>query len=54
MKSMPKSIAILYEHPEWFRPLLNTDRPVSLAEEYGLEILDDWSDELKARYGITL
>ena len=21
MKSMPKSIAILYEHPEWFRPL---------------------------------
>jgi hypothetical protein len=24
------------------------------AEQYGLTILDDWSDELKQRYGITL
>jgi hypothetical protein len=24
------------------------------ADEYGLTILDDWTDELKERYGITL
>ena len=34
--------------PEW------TQRYRAAAEAYGLEILDDWSDELKARYGITL
>lgn len=34
--------------PDW------TKRYEALAEEYGLEILDDWSDELQARYGITL
>lgn len=34
--------------PDW------TTRYYALAEEYGLEILDDWSNELKARYGITL
>lgn len=34
--------------PDW------TKRYYALAEEYGLEILDDWSNELKARYGITL
>jgi quercetin dioxygenase-like cupin family protein len=34
--------------PEW------TKRYYALAAEYGLTILDDWSDELKARYGITL
>lgn len=40
---------ILMEHgPDW------TKRYDALAEEYGLEILDDWSDELQARYGITL
>lgn len=40
---------ILKEHgPEW------TKRYSALAEEFGLTILDDWSDELKARYGITL
>lgn len=40
---------ILKEHgPEW------TARYRSLADEYGLEILDDWSQELQARYGITL
>ncbi|MEP7081711.1 MAG: cupin domain-containing protein [Chloroflexota bacterium] len=40
---------ILMEHgPDWTR------RYDALAEEYGLEILDDWSDELQARYGITL
>jgi len=40
---------ILMEHgPDW------TKRYDSLAEEYGLEILNDWSDELQARYGITL
>jgi quercetin dioxygenase-like cupin family protein len=26
----------------------------ALANEYGLTILDDWSDELQRRYGITL
>lgn len=40
---------VLKEHgPEW------TKRYSEIAESYGLEILDDWSDELKARYGITL
>jgi quercetin dioxygenase-like cupin family protein len=31
-----------------------TQRYYELAREYGLTILDDWSDELKAKYGITL
>ena len=40
---------VLTEHgPDW------TKRYDALAEEYGLEILDDWSNELQARYGITL
>ena len=40
---------ILREHgPRW------TIRYRELAESYGLTILDDWSDELKARYDITL
>ena len=40
---------VLREHgPDW------TKRYNALAEEYGLTILDDWTDELKARYGITL
>jgi quercetin dioxygenase-like cupin family protein len=40
---------ILSEHgPEW------TARFHELATQYGLTILDDWSDELKARYQITL
>ena len=40
---------ILREHgPEW------TKRYNAAAEAYGLDILDDWTDELKARYGIKL
>ena len=40
---------ILAEHgPEW------TKRYYELADRYGLTILDDWSNELQARYGITL
>jgi hypothetical protein len=40
---------ILREHgPDW------TERFYELATRYGLTILDDWSDELKARYEITL
>lgn len=40
---------VLSEHgPEW------TKRYSAIAEAYGLTILDDWSDELKARYNITL
>lgn len=40
---------ILVEHgPEW------TKRYDDAAEEYGLEILNDWSNELQATYGITL
>ena len=40
---------VLMEHgPDW------TQRYDALAEEYGLTILDDWTDELKERYGITL
>jgi quercetin dioxygenase-like cupin family protein len=40
---------VLREHgPEW------TQRYNALAEQYGLDILDDWSNELQARYGITL
>jgi quercetin dioxygenase-like cupin family protein len=40
---------VLMEHgPNW------TKRYYALAEEFGLTILDDWSDELKERYGITL
>lgn len=34
--------------PEW------TERYYALAERYGLTILDDWSNELQERYGITL
>ena len=34
--------------PEW------TERFYQLATRYGLTILDDWSNELKARYQITL
>src|SRR5919108_1515046 len=33
--------------PEWTR------RYNELADEYGLTILDDWTDELKAKYGIS-
>jgi quercetin dioxygenase-like cupin family protein len=40
---------ILHEHgPEW------TERFYELATRYGLTILDDWSRDLQARYGITL
>ena len=40
---------VLREHgPEW------TKRYAALADAYGLTILDDWSDELQGRYGITL
>ena len=40
---------ILKEHgPDW------TKRYQALGEEYGLTILDDWTDELKAKYGVTL
>lgn len=40
---------ILREHgPEW------TQRYRAAGEAFGLEILDDWTDELKDRYGITL
>jgi quercetin dioxygenase-like cupin family protein len=40
---------ILKEHgPDW------TKRYRALGDEYGLTILDDWSDELQERYGITL
>jgi quercetin dioxygenase-like cupin family protein len=40
---------VLMEHgPDW------TARYNALAEEYGLTILDDWTDELKERYGISL
>ena len=40
---------ILKEHgPDW------TKRYRGLGDEFGLTILDDWSDELKAKYGITL
>jgi hypothetical protein len=34
--------------PDW------TQRYYALADEFGLTILNDWSDELKGRYGITL
>lgn len=34
--------------PEW------TQRYSALTEEFGLTILDDWSNELQAKYGITL
>jgi quercetin dioxygenase-like cupin family protein len=44
-----KIAPILIEHgPEWTR------RYDEAAEEYGLEILNDWSRELQQRYGITL
>jgi quercetin dioxygenase-like cupin family protein len=44
-----KIAPVLREHgPEW------TQRYEALADEYGLDILGDWSDELQARYGITL
>jgi quercetin dioxygenase-like cupin family protein len=40
---------ILKEHgPDW------TKRYRGLGDEFGLTILDDWSDELQAMYGITL
>ena len=40
---------VLTEHgPDW------TERYYALAKEFGLTILDDWSNELKARYDITL
>ena len=40
---------ILREHgPDW------TKRYEALADEFGLTILDDWTDELKAKYGVTL
>ena len=40
---------VLGEHgPGW------TERFYALAQQYGLTILDDWSNELKAKYGITL
>ena len=40
---------ILLEHgPDW------TKRYNALAEQFGLDILDDWSNELQAKYGITL
>jgi quercetin dioxygenase-like cupin family protein len=40
---------VLKEHgADW------TERYNALADEYGLTILDDWTDELNARYGITL
>lgn len=40
---------VLMEHgPDW------TKRYSALAQEYGLTILDDWSDELQERYGISL
>jgi hypothetical protein len=40
---------ILKEHgPEW------TQRYAALAEEFGLTILDDWTEELTRKYGITL
>ena len=40
---------ILREHgPDWTR------RYDALAGEFGLTILNDWTDELKAKYGITL
>ncbi len=40
---------ILREHgPEW------TKRYNAAADAYGLEILNEWSDELQAKYGITL
>jgi quercetin dioxygenase-like cupin family protein len=44
-----KLAPIMSEHgPQW------TERFYQLATTYGLTILDDWSDELKARYQITL
>jgi quercetin dioxygenase-like cupin family protein len=40
---------VLKEHgPDW------TTRYNALADAYGLTILDDWTDELRAKYGITL
>ena len=40
---------ILKEHgPEW------TQRYNAAADAYGLDILNDWSDELQERYGVTL
>jgi quercetin dioxygenase-like cupin family protein len=40
---------VLKEHgPDWTR------RYDALADEYGLDIINDWSEELQARYGITL
>jgi quercetin dioxygenase-like cupin family protein len=40
---------VLMQHgPEW------TKRYNELADEFGLTILDEWSKELQARYGITL
>ena len=41
-------VPVLSEHgPDW------TKRYEALAEEYGLVILDDWTDET-TRYGVSL
>ena len=34
--------------PQW------TEQYYALAEAHGLEILDDWSNQLKTKYGLTL
>jgi quercetin dioxygenase-like cupin family protein len=40
---------VLMEHgPDWTR------RYDALADEFGLTILNDWTDELKERYGVRL
>ena len=40
---------VLMEHgPEWAK------RYDALADEFGLTILNDWTDELQARYGVRL
>lgn len=40
---------VLMEHgPDWTR------RYDALADEFGLTILNDWTDELKERYGVSL
>ena len=44
-----KIAPILHEHgPEW------SAKYDAAAAEYGLDILNDWSNELQAKYGITL
>jgi quercetin dioxygenase-like cupin family protein len=40
---------VLREHgPEW------TQRFNEIAARYGIEVLDDWSDELQAKHGVKL